>query len=106
MSSRLVFSAKDAEDYRTIFDDERGWSVGKWYRQKYPTDTEGKYVNQEISFNQLCILMKYGVPFYELIGVGDSIIRERIFDALAQIYGVNYSDVYDMWSRDAYNSSR
>lgn len=92
-----LLSAKDYDDYTTYFGDERDYRVGDWYVYKYPHDSLGKDVNKGISFNQLYILMQYGVPVYELIGVGDSIVRERIFQKLAEIYHVPYDHIYNMW---------
>jgi hypothetical protein len=34
---------------------------------------------------------------YDLIGVGDSLVRERIFEALAEIMNVEYDYIYHQW---------
>jgi len=34
---------------------------------------------------------------YEYIGVGDSLIRERCFERLAEIAGVSYDEIYSKW---------
>jgi hypothetical protein len=41
--------------------------------------------------------LKSGVDIYGYIGVGDSIVRERVFDALEKICGVPYEESYEMW---------
>lgn len=34
---------------------------------------------------------------YELIGVGDSLVRERLFRRLAEIMEVDYNYIYQQW---------
>ena len=34
---------------------------------------------------------------YDLLGVGDSLVRERIFEALAEIMNVEYDYIYHQW---------
>jgi len=43
--------------------------------------------------NQLIV----GGDVYRYIGVGDSIIRERLFERLAQELEVSYDYVYNLW---------
>lgn len=92
-----LLSKKDQEDFRTYWEDERDWRIKDWYRRAYPTDDMGEDLNGELTFNQLCILMKYEVPFYELVGAGDSIVRERIFHKLCEIYNKPYDYFYNLW---------
>lgn len=92
-----LLSKKDYNDFRTYWEDERDWRIKDWYRKAYPTDDLGGDLNGELTFNQLYILMKYGVPFYELVGASDSIVRERIFHKLCEIYNKPYDYFYELW---------
>lgn len=68
-----------------------------YYMAMYPTDALGERINEETTFGDLedCINQKGCV--YDLFGVGDSIIRERLFKALADIMGCSYNYLYMKW---------
>lgn len=65
-----------------------------WYMQNYPKDKLGVELNDYISFEDLYDedYSKYNI--YDVMGVGDSLIRERLFEHLAEIYNVSYDSVY------------
>jgi len=64
---------------------------------KYPTDELSQEIDSNISFKMVFeCLDNYG-NIYDLIGVGDSLVRERIFEALAEIMNVKYDYIYDQW---------
>ena len=93
-----LLSARDRDEFRTLhWEDPLGWSVKMWYQDRFPTDELGSQINEELNFNQLDILFKYGVPFYTLIGVGDSVVRERIFYGLSEVTGKPVKYYYDNW---------
>jgi hypothetical protein len=68
-------------------------SIKDWYTNNYPTDDLGEELN-EITFEDLWNTDNTD-NIYEVMGVGDSVIRERLFERLSEIYGVSYDDVYD-----------
>jgi hypothetical protein len=37
------------------------------------------------------------MDIYDVIGVGDSVIRERLFEHLSEIKDVNYDYIYKKW---------
>ena len=77
-----------------------------FYKSFYPNDEEGKNINPNLTFTSLLRGMKKGVDFYEMVGVGDSIIRERIFVALADLYSNNdCGEIYNLWMHGADNIS-
>lgn len=77
-----------------------------FYRSFYPNDEEGKNINPNLTFTSLLRGMKKGLDFYEMVGVGDSIIRERIFVALADLYSNNdYGEIYNLWVNGTDNVS-
>ena len=38
-----------------------------------------------------------GYDVYNILGVGDSMIRERVFEELSKILGVDYDVIYQKW---------
>ena len=38
-----------------------------------------------------------GGDIYDYIGVGDSLIRERLFTRLSKMLGLDYDHIYEMW---------
>lgn len=71
--------------------------IREYYLETYPTDDLGIEINSEATFEGLFReLDNYG-DVYEYIGVGDSIIRERCFEKLADIMDVSYDEVYSQW---------
>ena len=72
-------------------------SVASWYVKEYPTDDMGGDIIADVTFEDIYDGMKNKQDFYDIIGVGDSLIRERVFNELADIYGVDYEDIYNIW---------
>lgn len=72
-------------------------SMREWYVKTFPNDSVGQEINPEATFNDLQAVLDDGVDIYKLIGVGDSIVRERLFDKLADLTGVAYDDIYEKW---------
>lgn len=70
--------------------------VKDWYVKQYPSDSMGKDLNN-ITFCDLLSGLQHGEDFYELIGVSDSIIRERIFNKLAKVSHLPYDKIYYLW---------
>jgi hypothetical protein len=71
--------------------------VKKWYLKTYPTDDLGKEIREDITFWSLWALMSQGYDVYNILGVGDSMIRERVFEELSKILGVDYDVIYQKW---------
>jgi hypothetical protein len=71
--------------------------VKNWYMETYPTDDLGEEINRKLTFNSLWSEMNAGEDFYDIVGVHDSIVRERIFAKLAEVLKVNYDVVYNKW---------
>ena len=72
--------------------------VCDWYKASYPTDTWGcEMMNKGITFQDVFECLQVGGNIYALLGAGDSIVRERVFDALATLMGVSYELVYYQW---------
>lgn len=77
-------------------------SIRNWYREYYPTDAEMADAMSDISFADMLSEMSDGGDFYELVNAPgsdavDTIVRERVFSKAAELAGINYDDVYNMW---------
>jgi hypothetical protein len=72
-------------------------SIRKHYINSYPTDELGSDINPKATFDGLYKVLEKGKDAYAYIGVGDSIVRERIFEKLADLKGVDYEVIYTMW---------
>lgn len=72
-------------------------SIKEYYMAAFPTDELGAEINPNATFKGLDFTLgEYG-DVYEYIGVGDSLIRERCFEKLAEIMGVEYDVIYSKW---------
>lgn len=69
-----------------------------WYMENFPTDDLGNEINPDATFQDLLDALEFWWDVYEIIGVGDSVIRERLFAGLAEITGVNYDCIYEKWT--------
>ena len=71
-----------------------------WYASAFPEDDLGKSIAPRATFDGLRKVLlghHHGKDVYEYIGVGDSIIRERLFDELARRLGTSYDYVFNLW---------
>ena len=75
--------------------------IKPWYMETYPTDDLGAELPEGETFGDALKVLTNGENFYLFLGVGDSVIRERIFEKLANIIGASYGEIYDMWLRGA-----
>ena len=72
-------------------------NIKKWYAEKFPNDEEGEYLKDDTTFYDLFYAMdNYKCP-YQFAGISDSVVRERIFEKLAEIIQVDYDYIYDQW---------
>jgi hypothetical protein len=74
-------------------------NIKEWYVSNYPTDELGESINPKATLVDLFNLLDRGkgIDVYEYLGVGDSIIRERVFERLAWFIGVPYNYIYEQW---------
>jgi hypothetical protein len=71
--------------------------IKTWYLSTYSDDKQGVNIKWDITFEQAAYCLKSKDDFYEFIGVEDSVIRERIFWKIAELYEIEYSAVYNQW---------
>ena len=70
-----------------------------YYMFAKPNDVEmHNEINGEVTFEDLFIAIdQTRQDVYELIGVGDSVVRETLFHGLAEVTQHTYKEVYDRW---------
>lgn len=72
-------------------------NIQTWYSETYPTDNLGAQINPKADFDGLFrILENYG-DVYAFLGVTDSLVRERVFEKLAELAQMPYSYIYEQW---------
>ena len=70
--------------------------VNIWYKENYNFDELADEL-KEFTFLDLLNALKAGDNIYDLLGVADSVIRERVFTKLANTLNVDYDTIYDLW---------
>ena len=76
--------------------------IKNWYLSEYPTDEEGINLKSGITFLDLFKHLDnkdenkdtYNFIFNDY---ADSLIRERLFSALAEIFKTDYNYIYNKW---------
>lgn len=71
--------------------------IKEWYQATYPSDDLGERIYSGISWSDLWEHLLKGDDVYDFIGVGDSVVRERLFEELADSMRVHYDVVYYTW---------
>ena len=72
-------------------------NIREYYMENFPTDELGIEINENATFEGLAFELDNWGDIYEYIGVGDSMVRERLFWALSQITATPYNDLYAKW---------
>jgi len=72
-------------------------TIREFYVKNYPTDDMGNGINPKATFVGLLNQLFIGNDVYEYLYVYDSIIRERLFEKLAEELEVGYEYVYKLW---------
>lgn len=83
-----------------------GNRIRDWYIKHYPTDELGERIDENVTFDDVFDGLKDREDFYEMIGVRDSIVRERIFDELAKSKNISYDEVYNLWLEESVNDRK
>lgn len=74
-------------------------SIRKWYVKAYPTDDLGPELVG--NFAGALETMAKGGCIYDYMGVGDSLVRERLFTRLSEMLGLDYEHIYQLWLNQA-----
>lgn len=67
------------------------------YIKMFPEDELGFEINPRVTFKGVWSAMQKGEDFYGIIGVGDSLVRERIFAMMSEKLHIPYDDIYELW---------
>lgn len=68
-----------------------------WYVAAYPADDLAEEMNDGSTFYGLFECLDRRSDVYKYIGIGDSVIRERLFRKLAELMEVDYDYIYNQW---------
>ena len=79
--------------------DKMNTNIRRWYMLTFPKDELGCEINENVTFYDLFEALDNYEDVYDLLGVGDSIIRERAFSKLSIIMDVGYGEIFDQWLR-------
>ena len=72
-------------------------NIKQYYMKQFPEDSIGKEIKEGITFLGLRNILYGDYDVYDYIGVGDSLVRERLFEQLSKDIGQDYGFVYDLW---------
>ena len=98
-----VNEVSEEEVVETSDEDELNSSVKEWYLNSFEVDNLGNEISEGITFGDVMRCLEEHNDFYDCIGVGDSVIRERVFEKLAEILNVEPLTVYYQWLKDDYD---
>ena len=73
-------------------------NIKEYYTKTFPTDELGAELNETATFLGLYGTLCLKKEVYDYIKVTDSLVRERLFERLAEMYGLTYDDVYELWA--------
>ena len=65
--------------------------------EEYPEDELSYEVDPDITFQELYSRMCDGEDVYDLLGVGDSVVREHVFEEISARLNCDYDEVYNIW---------
>ena len=64
------------------------------YHNRYPTDPIYADMKSSATLERI---KKEPWKVYDIMGVGDSLARERVFEMIEEKYGIDYNDIYEAW---------
>ncbi len=71
--------------------------VRAYYIDKYPTDELGEQIRMAVTFKDVFNTLDNRACVYDLLNVHDSLVRERVFEALSEVMGCEYDYIYSQW---------
>ena len=69
-------------------------NIKSWYTNKYPNDDMGQEIKDDVTFTDIKKAIKNHENVYDILGVNDSVIRERVFNFMNQF---DTQDMHSMW---------
>lgn len=74
-----------------IMDLDLNKDVRDWYMEAFESDELGSEIKENLMFRDIVSEMNENKDFYDIIGVSDSIVRERIMSELSDIINTDYT---------------
>lgn len=75
-------------------DSDLNTQVKKWYTNLYKTDDLGQEINPNVTFMEI---LSNTENTYSLLGVTDSVVRERVFEEISKRTNIPYEKIHNMW---------
>ena len=72
-------------------------TIKEFYLENYPSDELGNEINENASFVGLLWTLHSKRDVYPLLGITDSVVRERVFEELSKQLRLSYTTIYEMW---------
>ena len=72
-------------------------NIKEYYLNTFPTDDLGAEINDTATFTGLKLVLLNYMDVYDYLGAYDSLIRERVFEQLGELYGLTYNQVSSDW---------
>ena len=85
--------------HEEMYKEATNTNIKDWYLKTYPTDKLGEELNGRATFYDLFEALENYQDVYNLFGVSDSIVRERLFAKLSEIMECPYEEIYKQWLR-------
>ena len=73
-------------------------NIREWYLEIYSNDELKDYVNN-VSFQELKEVISQRDDVYDLIGINDILIRERLFYGLAIYENVDIGEIHELYEK-------
>ena len=73
--------------------------IREWYMEEYPSDELGANIAERSTWCGLMYCLMNRLDVYQFLGVGDSLVRERVFAKLAKEMNIDYEEIYNQWLR-------
>lgn len=92
--------SKDAKEKsgKEMYDLLKATNVKNWYKDTFPQDELADEINDSITFYDVFNALDNHKDIYNLLGVGDSVVRERVFNALDDILDEPEGYSYEQWT--------
>ena len=71
--------------------------VRAYYMDKYATDELGTEIRMGVTFKDVFNTLDNRACIYDLLKEHDSIVRERVFEALSKIMKCEYDYIFSQW---------
>lgn len=80
-------------------------NIRTWYHKAYPTDEAYEDIDPKGTFKDVAIGLIHRNDIYPYCG-DDSVIRERVFEALSKSLKIDYQTIYLCWIADRISPSK